>query len=420
MIYSYESVIQKIKELNWEIISVPSKFSMNQKITCQNVDGYIFMLSPPNIMKHTIKSNPKIVNKTNPFSIQNINTYLSKKKCAFVCVSEKYINEDKELLFKCTRCGEIVKSKWVNVNKNDTKNRFPVLCPNCDGKTESIHALVLKQVFLYYYPDTELEECSCRNPLTNRIMPTDIVNHRLKIAIEIQSQWHDFENQKIKDAIKKDFWIDQGYAFYDPDIRNYSVLELCQLFFNINEIPEFINYEYSNKLNIKVIQEDLNNGLSVKDIAQKREINIHRIYDALHNKKLFYPPNYQRADQSPVVQMDLQGNIIAQYCSIAQASQNTGIPSGNIASTLKLRKHCSGGYIWFYKKDYYEGCFKEVNSPYLKFYNTVSQYDLNDNLIKTFNSIFEAAKELGVNNYSIYRVASGQRKTIKGYKYKLI
>ena len=69
------------------------------------------------------------------------------------------------------------------------------------------------------------------------------------MAIEIQSEWHDREYQKVKDKIKKDFWLSKGYTFYDPDIRNYSVLEMCQLFFDIEELPEYINYEYSNKLN---------------------------------------------------------------------------------------------------------------------------------------------------------------------------
>ena len=100
-------------------------------------------------------------------------------------------------------------------------------------------------------------------------MPTDIVNHRLKIAIEIQSEWHDNEYSKTKDAIKRRFWIDKGYSFYDPDIRDYSVLEMCQLFFKIDQIPDWINFEYSNKLNIKIAQEFLNKGLSVIDVANE-------------------------------------------------------------------------------------------------------------------------------------------------------
>lgn len=68
---------------------------------------------------------------------------------------------------------------------------------------------------------------------------------------------------------------------------------MCQLFFDINEIPEWVNYEYSNKINIKEIQKLLNEGLTIIDIAKQLDIDKHRIYDAIHYKKLYYPKNYK-------------------------------------------------------------------------------------------------------------------------------
>ena len=88
---------------------------------------------------------------------------------------------------------------------------------------ESSHALVLKQVWLYEYPDTITEDKSCINPLTNHPLPTDIVNHNLKIAIEIQSWFHDFKDQQEKDEIKRNFWINKGYSFYALDQRDYTI-----------------------------------------------------------------------------------------------------------------------------------------------------------------------------------------------------
>ena len=148
-------------------------------------------------------------------------------------------------------------------------------------------------MFLHYYPDTSIEDKSYINPKTNKICPTDIVNHRLKIAIEVQSQWHDFEDIKIKDENKKKYWISNGYKFYDPDIRNYSILDMCKIFFDINSIPDWINYEYSNKLNIKKIQYLLDNGKILSEISNELNIDKHRIYDAIYDKKIFYPKNYK-------------------------------------------------------------------------------------------------------------------------------
>lgn len=186
-----------------------------------------------------------------------------------------------------------MKCKWRNVFKNDNSNRTHVKCPNCDGRNESIHALVLKQLFLHNYPDTIVEEKSFVNPNSGKVCPTDIVNHRLKIAIEVQSQWHDFPDIKEKDKMKRNYWVTKGYNFYSPDIRDYSVLAMCRLFFEIDSIPEWVNFDYSNKLNIKKIQNLLDNGFIVTEIAEQLGVDKHRIYDAIHSKKVFYPKNYK-------------------------------------------------------------------------------------------------------------------------------
>lgn len=260
------------------------------KMLCKDNEGYyIYIVFSNYLSRHGIG---RRFDKSNDLSIQNINHYLENNKIPFTCVSKEYTSSTTPLDFKCNRCGNIVSIKWHNINKNDNTNRYHIVCNNCDGRNESLHASILKQMFLHYYPNTTVEDQSYRSPITKRICPTDIVNHSLKIAIEIQSQWHDFEDIKIKDKMKKDFWINKGYQFYDPDIRDYSILEMCQLFFDIDKIPEWVDYSYSNKLNIKEIQEMLNN-YTVVEIANELSINPHRIYDAIYSKKIFYPSNYK-------------------------------------------------------------------------------------------------------------------------------
>ena len=122
----------------------------------------------------------------------------------------------------------------------------------------------LKQLFKHYYPDTIEEDLSCVNPDTNKIMPTDIVNHRLKIAIEIQGQWHKYEKQQLRDRIKKEYWINRGYEFYDYPIDGVSVLEYAKYFFpDLVELPDWIRMDYNKKLNLVTIQGMLNDGLKV-------------------------------------------------------------------------------------------------------------------------------------------------------------
>lgn len=48
----------------------------------------------------------------------------------------------------------------------------------------------------------------------------------------------------------------------------------------------------------------------------------------------------------------------------------------------------------------------------------VKQYDLNGNYIKTYNSIIEASKELGIYKSNISKVCKGKMKTTGGYIWK--
>lgn len=257
--------------------------------------------------------------------------------------------------FKCINCNTVFQQSWFNISRiRNNSNRNGLVCPKCGGKTESIHALVLKQVFMHEHSDTNIEDKSCINPNTNKIMPTDIVNHNLKIAIEIQSQWHDFEDQKAKDKIKKNYWLNRGYKFYAPDIRNYTILQMIQLFFpNIDKIPEYINFDYSNKINIVKIQEMLNKGVFIGDISKELNINIHRIYDAIYSNKLFYPDGYKSNKNGIcVVQLDIQGNYIATYSTVAEACRYNNLKSSSIVKCLRNNTYYSQGYYWVKYDDY--------------------------------------------------------------------
>lgn len=288
--YNIDNVKQLLNSKN--ITLLENKYiDVKTKMLCVDSDGYYIYVVLGNFLQRN--GIGRRFDKSNDYTIKNINHYLKINNVHFKCISNKFENANEDLIFKCLLCGNIVKTPWRNVNKNDNNSRTHVVCPNCDGRNESIHALILKQLFLHYYPDTIVEEKSFINPNTNKVCPTDIVNHRLKIAIEIQSQWHDYEDKKAKDKLKKEYWIYKGYHFYDPDIRNYTILEMCQIFFNIDSIPDWINYDYSNKLNLREIQEQLNNGVIISEIAKQLNINKHRIYDAIYDKKLFYPKNYK-------------------------------------------------------------------------------------------------------------------------------
>ena len=299
-------------------------------------------------------------------------------------------------------------------------SRHGITCDKCDGINESLHALVLKQVFMHEYPDTILEDRSCVNPITNAVMPTDIVNHKMKIAIEIQGQFHRFDNQKVKDKIKKNFWKNKGYSFYDYSIDKISVLNYLKLFFpEIEDIPEYVDLNYSNKLDFKTIQNKINQNIRVSEIAKELNINPHRIYDAIYDNKLYYPNSYNRTTTVPIVQLDKHNNLISEYSSFKEAETKNGIKSGLISSCIYYNNYYCKGFYWFYKKDY-------VNSTYIipqnrtdKFYQKVECYDLNNIFIQSFDDMYQAAKFCNSTASKIYEVTKNKRKTTKGYIFKI-
>lgn len=362
--------------------------------------------------------------KDNPYIIDNINKYLEINKHGnFKCLSSQYVDRNSPLEFCCTRCGKRIALSWFNASRElNHKNHYGISCDNCDGRTESIHATVLKQIFQHEYPDTILEERSCVNPNTNAVMATDIVNHRLKIAIEIQGQFHEWEDQKKRDRIKKNFWVKKGYTFYDFAIEGTSVLEYVQLFFpTIKAIPEYIDYTFSKKLNIFEVQKLLDSGLEVTEIAQNLGIAVHRIYDAIYSKKLSYPEQYHPASLTAVVQLDLSGELLNEYPSMVEAEKQLGLTKGLIASCIHAKTYYSSGYLWFTKAQYAKPDFKIPNNCLnkKKFNVPVNKYDLEGKLVACYSCLQDAAKDSSTTAYKIYEVTINKRKTIKGYTYKI-
>ena len=331
--------------------------SILDKITCIDEEGYLLLCSINKMMSRNQKS-PRI-STFNPYSIYNINLYLEKyTNGEFKCVSKEYKRNNEELDFVHNKCGRIIKNKWINIGRgrslnNLGSNKTGLFCPHCNTvQLESTHALVLKQIWQHEEPDTIVEDRSCINPNTHCSLPTDIVNHRLKIAIEIQSWFHDFDEQKQKVKIKKEYWINKGYHFYAVDQRDYTVLEMVNLFFeDINEIPNYIDFEYSNKFNDVEAQKLLNEHLSVIKVAKIMNCKPHVIYDAIQNKRIVYPKNYIINCYRQVVQLDLDQKFIKEYQSISQAEKETG--ANGISGVLNDNRNYCGGYYWVYSNDYY-------------------------------------------------------------------
>ena len=355
IIYNYNDVKSNLESVGLFLDIDPCDYNgvTISELKCFDADGYKYNVVYDSAIRGVKQ---RAFSRSNPYTIENINHFIQMYNIEFECISnpDDYVDNRSILSFRCKRCGEIIHKGWRNVLRFDRyKNRECRLsCPNCDERLESIHALVLKQIFLHIHPDTILEERSCINPETNKVMPTDIVNHRLKIAVEIQSQWHDFPDIHKKDQYKKYYWEQKGYNFYNPDIRDFTILEMCQIFFDIDELPDYINYEYSNKLNLKKIQKLLDNHIPVPKIADELGVDKHRIYDAIGNKKLSYAPDFKHSRWQPLNCYDFEGNFLKRYETIRDAAKDIGTTGNRLNSCLRRGKMECCGYRWEYAPKY--------------------------------------------------------------------
>ena len=364
---------------------------------------------------------PKWFSVKNPFIIENINEYLNiRKNGNFKCISkrEDIVSSDTILEFECIRCGTIIKKSLTNLRRDNATHKG-ISCPNCDDTLESLHALVLKQIFKHYYPDSIEEEPSCINPNTGRPMPTDIVNHRLKIAIEIQGQWHKYEKQKERDRIKKEYWINRGYTFYDYEIEGVSILEYIQYFFpDIEEIPDWVKMDYNKKLNLVEIQNKLDSGMKVQAIASELLISPHRIYDALHYNKLHYPSEYIKSTRRPIIMFDMHRNYQKEYNSYSDAARDNNIDVSGILSAVYTKNYYSNEHFWVPKDLYESGNYIIPENRLEKFYYPVKKINKENITIAVYENMLQAAKDNNTIAYKIHEAVNNKNKIIDGYRFE--
>lgn len=110
---------------------------------------------------------------------------------------------------------------------------------------------------------------------------------------------------------------------------------------------------------------------------------------------------------TPVHKYDSSGCYICSYDTYLEAQAKN--KNMNIIKSIKLKSPDEDGNIWGLVK------LKYYNRPKLPTKKRqVGRFDLDDNLIETFNSATQAASEWGS---SVWHVLSGRNETQKGYKF---
>ena len=325
-----------------------------KQIHVQDNLGYKYCINYSNYKKGF---NPQKFGTSNPYTIDNLNNFFKlERNSEYICLTQYYIGNDKDMEFIHVPCNtKFVSTLSYMTNKINTIGEFSNGCPKCiNHRIESYHASILKQIFIHELPDTVCEDRSCINKETNYVLPTDIVNHRLKIVVEIQSAYHDFENKKINDDIKKDFWEGLGYKVYTPDIRDYSVLEMIKLFFpKYNSIPDYIDYNYGNMADCALIQKYLNDGKTILEISKITPYTKSCIQGLISRKLITLPSGYKEKvyRMNKIVQLDKNYNYINTFNSYSDLDKH-GYANGTIRRVLNGKQKYSYDCIWMYESEY--------------------------------------------------------------------
>ena len=124
------------------------------------------------------------------------------------------------------------------------------------------------------------------------------------------------------------------------------------------------------------------------------------------------PEHLLAARLRPVVQLDLNGQFVAEYQSETEAAKNTGIGDTLISGCCHKKHLSAGGFIWVFQSDY------DPNLTYIYQRQTtgrpVVQLDMNYRLINEYPSI-KAAEEITGVSHHINDCCRGVRKKCGGY-----
>lgn len=118
-----------------------------------------------------------------------------------------------------------------------------------------------------------------------------------------------------------------------------------------------------------------------------------------------------------VYQYDDSGLFIKEWGSTREAERILNIGKSSISKSIsnKYANKSAGGFLWSYKKtEKLEGAIGQTNRI------SIQQFDLKNNLIKTFDSISKAVKETNTSKSSIIRCCKNRQKTANGFLWKYL
>lgn len=388
----------------------------NKKLLCECKCGNQFSMTLESLLKYKKDKCKTCTNglKAEKFKydISYVKKYITDRTNGeYQMVSPIYVNNRVKIDIKHLKCGNVFSMKFGGFVSG-------YRCPTCSNmKIESTHASVLKQIFLYSdefgnkmiekNSGVVLEDRSCINTKTGYSLPTDIVDYNRKIVVEVQSMYHDNDEQKGKDEFKKKYWEKRGFKVYQLDHRDYSIIEMINVFYkDINDVPYWIAYDFSNKLDINAVQTMISDYYTYKQVSDELGVSKAAIQAAICDNRVVLPDDYfQNVDLCNqgrcVVKLNMNMEYICEYSSANKASLDNEVELNYIKTMLRRGKYnVIGEFVYAYKKDYERGNVTiKINKKGKN--RELLAIDFNSNVMFVAKSQLEMATLIGVTKNSV-------------------
>lgn len=276
----------------------------------------------------------------------------------------------------------------------------------------------------------------------------NLINHKCYIgqSIEIETRWYNHIHSK------DNFAIHLAIQKYGAENFSFEIIEECpkedldeKECFWIEEFDSFVPNGYnmvkggSNGAalakRIPVFQYNLNgefiaeypgikeagrvnhiSGTAIGQCCRKIRATAGGYFWSFSKNDIFSKEDIVDHRNCQIIQYDMIGNELARYASAKEAAIAVNGSSRAITKACRKESKTSKGYQWRYDiDDENEPCF--IKSGVKK---AISQWSLNNEFIKTYESITLASKETGIVLSTIAEAARGKRKTAGGYIWKYI